>query len=49
MFYEYLTNKSIKKKNGMKCFQVGQIECMAKKTPIINKTDGKPETEARPI
>lgn len=34
----------------MKCFQVGQIECMAKKTPqIINKTDGKPETEAMPI
>lgn len=34
----------------MRCFQVGQIECMAKKPPqIINKTDGKPETEAMPI
>lgn len=33
----------------MKCFQVGQIECMAKNPPIINKTDGKPETEAMPI
>lgn len=35
----------------MKCFQVGQIECMANTPPpqIINKTDGKPETEAKPI
>lgn len=33
----------------MKCFQVGQIEYMATPPQIINKTDGKPETEAMPI
>lgn len=34
----------------MKCFQIGQIECMANPPPRLSiKTDGKPEIEAKPI